>query len=174
MFSTVTLPATLWFFNKERKCKDEILFIDARNIFTQVDRAHRKFSEEQIKNLGIITRLYEGDTDAFWALVNEYKAVGKQKQVDWLLERWPEGKYQDVIGLCKVAKLEGEDGIKDQDYSLNAGRYVGVVIEDDGMTEQEFADAMRGLNTEFSQLNAEAMKLQQEIEKNMKELFGED
>jgi type I restriction enzyme M protein len=172
MFSTVTLPATLWFFNKAKNKKDEILFIDARNIFTQVDRAHRKFSDEQIKNLGIISRLYEGDTDAFWALVDEYKAAGKQEQVDWLLERWPDGKYCDVIGLCKVAKLEGEDGIKDQDYSLNAGRYVGVVIEDDGMTEAEFADTMRGLNTEFSQLNAEALKLQQEIEKNMKELFG--
>ena len=122
MFSTVTLPATLWFFNKERKRKDEILFIDARNIFTQVDRAHRKFSEEQIKNLGIISRLYEGDSDAFWALVEEYKQAEKQEQVDWLLERWPEGKYRDVIGLCKVAKLEGEDGIIDQDYSLNAGR----------------------------------------------------
>ena len=174
MFSTVTLPATLWFFNKERKNKDEILFIDARNVFTQVDRAHRKFSEEQIKNLGIISRLYEGDSDSFWALVNEYKAAGKQEQVDWLLERWPEGKYKDVIGLCKVAKLEGEDGIKDQDYSLNAGRYVGVVIEDDGMTEEEFADTMKGLNTEFSQLNEEALKLQEEIEKNMKELFGEE
>ena len=173
MFSTVTLPATLWFFNKAKKKKDEILFIDARNIFTQVDRAHRKFSDEQIKNLGIISRLYEGDTDAFWALVDEYKAAGKQEQVDWLLERWPDGKYRDVIGLCKVAKLEGEDGIRDQDYSLNAGRYVGVVIEDDGMTEAEFTDTMRGLNTEFSELNAEALKLQQEIEKNMKELFGE-
>lgn len=171
MFSTVTLPATLWFFNKQRTHKDEILFVDARNIFTQVDRAHRKFSEDQIKNLGIITRLYEGDTDAFWELVNEYKTAGKQDQVDWLMERFPEGKYQDVIGLCKVAKLEGEDGIKDQDYSLNAGRYVGVVIEDDGMTEKEFADIMRDLNSEFKQLNAEAMTLQQEIEKNMKELF---
>ena len=174
MFSTVTLPATLWFFNKERKRKDEILFIDARNIFTQVDRAHRKFSEEQIKNLGIISRLYEGDSDAFWALVEEYKQAEKQEQVDWLLERWPEGKYRDVIGLCKVAKLEGEDGIIDQDYSLNAGRYVGVVIEDDGMTEEEFADTMKELHTEFSQLNEEALELQAEIDKNMKELFGEE
>lgn len=172
MFSTVTLPATLWFFNKERKRKDEILFIDARNIFTQVDRAHRKFSEEQIKNLGIITRLYEGDSDSFWALVEEYKAAGKQEQVDWLLERWPDGKYQDVIGLCKVAKVEGEDGIEDQDYSLNAGRYVGVVIEDDGMTEQEYADTMKSLNAKFAQLNAKALELQAEIEKNIKELFG--
>lgn len=190
MFSTVTLPATLWFFNKQLTNRDEILFIDARNIFTQVDRAHRKFSDEQIKNLGIISRLYEGDSDSFWALVEEYKhnlekapetsedkdvklKAYWQSQVDWLLERWPDGKYQDVIGLCKVAKLEGEDGIIDQDYSLNAGRYVGVVIEDDGMTDAEFADTMKGLNAEFKQLNDEALKLQSDIENNMIDLFGE-
>ena len=174
MFSTVTLPATLWFFNKQRTQKDEILFIDARNIFTQVDRAHRKFSDEQIKNLGIITRLYEGDSDAFWQLVDEYKSEGKQEKVDWLLERWPEGKYRDVIGLCKVAKITGEDGIEDNDWSLNAGRYVGVVIEDDGMTSVEFRQEMLSLNHEFSKLNAEAEDLQKEIEKNIVELFGEE
>lgn len=174
MFSTVTLPATLWFFNKQRTNKDEILFIDARNIFTQVDRAHRKFSDEQIKNLGIITRLYEGDSEAFWQLVDEYKKAGKQEEVDWLLERWPEGKYRDVIGLCKVAKITGEDGIEDNDWSLNAGRYVGVVIEDDGMTEEEFRDEMLSLNGEFSKLSAEAEELQKEIGKNMVELFGEE
>ena len=174
MFSTVTLPATLWFFNKQRTNKDEILFIDARNIFTQVDRAHRKFSDEQIKNLGIITRLYEGDSDAFWQLVDEYKSEGKQEEVDWLLERWPEGKYRDVIGLCKVAKITGEDGIEDNDWSLNAGRYVGGVIEDDGMTECEFRDEMLSLKADFSKLCAEAGDLQKEIEKNMVELFGEE
>lgn len=174
MFSTVTLPATLWFFNKQRTQKDEILFVDARNIFTQVDRAHRKFSDEQIKNLGIITRLYEGDSEAFWQLVDEYKKAGKQEEVDWLLERWPEGKYRDVIGLCKVAKITGEDGIEDNDWSLNAGRYVGVVIEDDGMTSEEFRQEMLSLNSEFSKLNAEAVDLQKKIEKNMVELFGEE
>ena len=78
MFSSVTLPATLWFFDRQKKHtgrKDEILFIDARSVFTQVDRAHRKFSDEQIKNLGIISRLYEGDADAFAALIDEYKAA---------------------------------------------------------------------------------------------------
>ena len=174
MFSTVTLPATLWFFNKQRTQKDEILFVDARNIFTQVDRAHRKFSDEQIKNLGIITRLYEGDSEAFWQLVDEYKKAGKQEEVDWLLERWPEGKYRDVIGLCKVAKITDEDGIEDNDWSLNAGRYVGVVIEDDGMTSEEFRQEMLSLNSEFSKLNAEAVDLQKKIEKNMVELFGEE
>lgn len=174
MFSTVTLPATLWFFNKKRTKKDEILFIDARNIFTQVDRAHRKFSEEQIKNLGIITRLYEGDSEAFWALIDEYKRAGKQEEVDWLLERWPDGKYRDVIGLCKVAKIAGEDGIEDNDWSLNAGRYVGVVIEDDGMTKEEFHQEMLSLNGEFEQLSTEAGQLEKEIGKNIVELFGEE
>lgn len=155
------------------KNRDEILFIDARNIFTQVDRAHRKFSEEQIKNLGIITRLYEGDSDAFWALVEEYKQAGQQEQIDWLLERWPEGKYQDVIGLCKVAKLEGEDGIIDQDYSLNPGRYVGVVIEDDGMTEEEFAKVMKLNFSELKNLNNKAKTFIDEIEGNIKILFGD-
>lgn len=191
MFSSVTLPATLWFFDKQKPHtdkKDEILFIDARNVFTQIDRAHRKFSDEQIKNLGIITRIYNGDTAAFDSLISEYKSLLAsapetsdnkeiktksywQSQIDWLTERFPEGKYQDVIGLCKAAKLEGEDGIIDQDYSLNAGRYVGVVIEDDGMTEEEFKQTMLGLNAEFEALNEEAKKLEKQIENKLRELF---
>ena len=188
MFSSVTLPATLWFFDKARKKKDEILFIDARNIFYQVDRAHRKFTDEQIKNLSIITRLYNGDTKAYNDLLNEYRnelanaleesddkevktKLYWQEQIDWLIERFPDGVYQDVIGLCKVAKMEGEDGIIDQDYSLNAGRYVGVVIEDDGMTEEEYKDTMLGLNDELQKLNAEARKLEDNISKNIKGLF---
>lgn len=178
MFSTVTLPATLWFFDKQKKKKDEILFIDARNIFTQIDRALRNFSDEQIKNLAIINRLYEEDSESFYALIKEYETSRDeaeseedhkyfQKQIDWLLERFPDGKYVDVIGLCKVAKLDGEDGIIDQDYSLNPGRYVGVVIEDDGMTAGEFKETLSELNSELKQLNEEAAELEKEIEKNL-------
>lgn len=163
MFSSVTLPATLWFFDKRKKKKDEILFVDARGVFTQVDRAHRKFSDWQIKNLGIITRLYEDDTAAFEALKAEYKKNGNAEAVAWLEERFPEGKYRDVTGLCKVAKLDGEDGIRDQDYSLNAGRYVGVVIEDDGMTEAEFEAEMAKMNEELRALGEEARRLEGEI-----------
>ena len=193
MFTSVTLPATLWFFDKAKAStskKDEILFVDARNVFTQVDRAHRKFSEEQIKNLGIISRLYEGDKQAFVDLIEEYKVALAyapeitddkevktkaywQAQIDWLLERFPNGEYQDVIGLCKVAKLDGEDGIIDQDYSLNAGRYVGVVIEDDGLTEEEFKTEMISLNSELEKLNAEADTLEKTIKANISGLFGE-
>lgn len=286
MFSTVTLPATLWFFDKQKSStdkKDEILFVDARNVFTKVDKAHRKFSDEQIKNLGIITRLYEGKTEEFTALLKEYKTevlsrlsnllevisdlskysfyfdgngkesfkepnlrscapkfikmnsdllksltaenistfktlVEEQDQeimfasmrlhfeqyysknqdkkirefddliekgrdiakeiiyfldnILWLAERFPEGKYVDVIGLCKVAKLEGEDGIIDQDYSLNAGRYVGVVIEDDGMTTDEFKAEMLSLNEEFSKLNEEARTLENNVSKNLLSVMG--
>ncbi|MCQ9289448.1 type I restriction-modification system subunit M [Staphylococcus gallinarum] len=184
MFSTVTLPATLWFFDKQKKKKDEILFIDARNIFTQVDRALREFSDEQIKNLAIINRLYEEDSESFYSLVKEYEISRDnadseedkkyfQKQIDWLLERFPDGKYQDVIGLCKVAKLDGEDGIIDQDYSLNPGRYVGVVIEDDGMTAEQFKESLIGLNEEFKQLNTEAKELEKQIEENLDSLVIE-
>ena len=193
MFSSVTLPATLWFFDKQKpntEKKNEILFIDARNIFTQIDRAHRKFSEEQIKNLGVITKLYHGNTEAFNDLINEYKTelanapessdnkevLTKdywQTQIDWLTERFPDGVYNDVIGLCKAASLNGEDGIIDQDYSLNAGRYVGVVIEDDGLTQEEFKEEMYSLHIEFTTLNVEAKKLENLIANNLKELLGE-
>lgn len=191
MFTSVTLPATLWFFDKQKPNtdkKDEILFIDARNVFTQIDRAHRKFSNEQIKNLSIISRLYEGDTQAFKDLIEEYKSLIKsapatpegknsktkdyyQAQINWLTERFPKGEYQDVIGLCKVAKLDGEDGIKDQDYSLNPGRYVGVVIEDDGMSEEEFKDKMLGLNKEYQKLSDETKTIEKTLEANLKELL---
>lgn len=188
MFSSVTLPATLWFFDKAKEHKDEILFIDARNVFTQIDRAHRKFSEEQIKNLGIITRLYEGETEEFTKLIKEYETRLAnapetsdeednppksywQANIDWLKERFPEGKYRDVIGLCKIAKLEGEDGIKDQDYSLNPGRYVGVVIEDDGMTEEEFKEKMLGLNEEYKALSNDVLELEKTLNSNLDELF---
>lgn len=189
MFTSVTLPATLWFFDKAKTNKDEILFIDARNIFTQIDRAHRKFSDEQIRNLGIITRLYEGKTEEFDALLADYKSklaeapevsddediMPKsywQSNIDWLTERFPEGKYKDVVGLCKVAKIEGEDGIKDQDYSLNPGRYVGVVIEDDGLTQDEFKQRMMAYYTELTKLNEEARELENKISSNLKSLFN--
>jgi len=190
MFTSVTLPATLWFFNNAKAHKDEILFIDARNIFTQITRAHRKFSDEQIKNLAIISRLYEGKTDEFAALIDEYRSelanapetsddedikpkAYWQEQIDWLTSRFPDSEYVDVIGLCKAAKLDGEDGIIDQDYSLNPGRYVGVVIEDDGMTEEEFKLEMKLLNLEFLALNDEAQKLERKIVENLRSLVGD-
>ena len=69
--------------------------------------------------------------------------------------------------------MDGEDGIIDQDYSLNAGRYVGVVLEDDGLTQEEFKEEMRFLNSEFTFLSAEAKNLEELIANNLNGLLGE-
>lgn len=180
MFNTVSLPATLWFFNKSKVRANEVLFIDARNTFTVVDRSHRKFSDEQIKNLAIISRLYEGKSDEFFALIDQYKVRMKESEntqywqdnIDWLLDRFPDGKYQDVIGLCKAATIDGEDGIKDQDYSLNPGRYVGVVIEEDGLTEEEFKQELIQLNEELIRLNDNSKELEKKIAENLTQLVN--
>ena len=270
MFYTVTLPATLWFFDKAKKDR-KILFIDARNIFRQIDRAHREFTPEQIENIGMISKLHKGQRRKFVQLIDRYFERGMQtlaesqqevggiaeqlvevlddeagkeavsvllkqwgglkklnrahatyegsngstsspqgvrkidewnkaqhkffrkfepffaelhaelKQIDktvrahekanktkgrrgdqqtkqlkealeklhglvktaesfflhihWLQERFPKAKYEDVTGLCKLAS---PDEVAEQDYSLNPGRYVGVVIEEDGKTEEDF------------------------------------
>src|SRR5262249_1131709 len=115
MFYTVTLPSTLWFFDRGKeksKRKDKVLFIDARHIYRQIDRAHRDFADEQIEFLANIVRLYrdeEIETHAGSAsLVND---------------SFPKGRYVDVAGLCKVATTAD---IKAQGWSLNPARYVGV------------------------------------------------
>lgn len=75
-----------------------------------------------------------------------------------------------MTGLCKLADLEE---IREQHYSLNPGRYVGVVIEEDGRTEEEFIEEMLAMNDELNQLNVEARKLEKIINHNILQLTGE-
>lgn len=220
MFYNVTLPATLWFFDRARTNDSNILFIDARNVFRQIDRAHREFTEEQIHNLACIRHLYQGDCDYYDFLVERYKKeideritlkdeaqtileacqqeVAKtekvsaqqkkamktadanlkaakesleymQDQYRWLTERFPDGKYVDVTGLCKAATIEE---IRNQDYSLNPGRYVGVVVEDDSLTQEKFRQEMKQRNQELNELNEKANNLMRKINDEMKGLLG--
>ncbi|MFY9554936.1 MAG: class I SAM-dependent DNA methyltransferase, partial [Blastocatellia bacterium] len=81
MFYTVTLPATLWFFDRA-KTDNRILFIDARNIFTQIDRAHREFSDEQIQNIAIISQLHKGRREKFVQLIDGYFSAGMERLVE--------------------------------------------------------------------------------------------
>jgi type I restriction enzyme M protein len=81
MFYTVILPATLWFFDKAKR-DDRILFIDARNIFTQIDRAHREFSAEQIQNIAIISQLHKGRREKLVQLVDRYFASGMERLIE--------------------------------------------------------------------------------------------
>jgi len=310
LFYTVTLPATLWFFDKG-KTDDKVLFIDARNIFTQVDRAHRELTDEQIQNIAIIPRLHKGRRQEFVDLVDRYlhqgmaqlheaadhlpglserllavlaeeadaqttqaardaiatlqaqwaqltdlqqaqaqhertkgqkqtvegrntaqhalrktftpffdglhaavkaldkairemdkrkadvaKAEGKRttanrqtkgvkeavqalhdelkaaelyyQHVSWLQERFPKASYEDVTGLCKLAS---RDEMKEQDWSLNPGRYVGVVIEEDGKTEEEFLDALTEAQAKFRELSDDGHALSKVVAANIDALL---
>jgi type I restriction enzyme M protein len=309
MFYTVTLPATLWFFDKDKQ-DDRLLFIDARNIFTQIDRAHREFNEEQIQNIALISKLHKGNRLAFIRtvdtyfkkgvellddnykqvqpvseqlievlddkqgkaavgdLVNQWKGLTKLKEsfrgyikntsgkltktadiktfnnaqhklretfdpffeslheglkqidkivrkhekakadiakakskraatdketkklkqalyllhkevknaenyfkhIQWLQERFPTAEYEDVTGLCKLAT---QNEVAEQDYSLNPGRYVGVVIEDDGKSEEEYISEIVELQSEFKKLNNEALLLSRLINNNLKVIVNE-
>ncbi|MCI2136853.1 MAG: N-6 DNA methylase [Prevotella sp.] len=92
-----------------------------------------------------------------------------QDQYRWLMERFPDGKYVDVTGLCKAATIEE---IRNQDYSLNPGRYVGVVVEDDSLTQEEFRQEMKQRNQELNELNEKANDLMKKINDEMKGLLG--
>jgi type I restriction enzyme M protein len=149
-FYTVTLPCTLWFFDRgkaKNKLKDKVLFIDARHIFTQIDRAHREFTPKQIEFLSNVVRLYRGED-----LETE---AGSD---DLIHVTFPKRKYTDVLGLCKVATL---DEIEAQAWSLNPGRYVGVAERE--ADEFEFAERLEELNEELETLNAEARELEEQI-----------
>ena len=114
-FYTVTLPVTLWFLDKGKAGtdrEDTVLFIDARHIFRQIDRAHRDFLPEQIELLANIVRLYRGE---------DVETVDGSDAL--LKEHFPDGTYVDVPGLCKVATRAE---IEAQGWSLNPGRYTGT------------------------------------------------
>jgi type I restriction enzyme M protein len=227
MFYTVSLPATLWFFDKTKvkKTNPTVLFIDARNIFVQVSRSLREFTNEHIQNIATIERLYRGENHRLSALIATYqqqadnyekqyldqrkvlsayramlelmeaklegnKAIKDQRKlveeqelnvkkalerknyfldnIVWLQERFPNGVYEDVTGLCKVATLAD---IEEQDWSLNPGRYVGVVIEDDGLTEEEFKAELATRHQRLDTLNTKAEQLTTTIQDNLKSLL---
>ena len=164
-FYTVTLPCTLWFFDRSKSKtdrKDKVLFIDARHIFRQMDRAHRKFSPKQIEYISNIVRLYRGEQPEFIAGDDE----DHQGTDPVLKETFPKIKYTDVAGLCKVATLKE---IEAQGWSLNPGRYVGVA--DKAEDDFDFAERLVALNEELEILNSEARELEERIAGNVAKLL---
>ena len=136
-FYTVTLPVTLWFLDKEKvgtKAEDTVLFLDARQLYRQIDRAHRDFLPEQIEFLANVVRLYRGE---------DLENVDGSGTL--LSERFPDGKYVDVPSLCKVATRAE---IEAQGWSLNPGRYTGTAVVDD--EDVDFTGRLAGLYKEFT------------------------
>ena len=157
-FYTVILPCTLWFFDRGKKKTDradKVLFIDARHIFRQVDRAHRDWTPEQVEFLANIARLYRGE-----------KPEDLHGGGALLKEQFPDKIYIDVAGLCKVATV---DEIEAQGWSLNPGRYVGVA--DRKEEEGNFFERLEALNEELEALNLEASDLEERIAGNVAALL---
>ena len=166
-FYTVTLPCSLWFFDKGKpeERKDKVLFIDARHIFTQVTRAVREFSPEQLNFIANIVRLYRGQ-----AVDNTYLETQAQQGNSNatpsdeynIAKQFPNG-YQDIAGLCKVATIAE---IEAQGWSLNPGRYVGVA-QGETLSDEDFAETLLALQEELEVLNAEAHELERVIAENV-------
>lgn len=237
-FYTKSLPCSLWFFDKGKSeaIKDKVLFIDARNYYTVVDRTLNEWSEWQLKNLNAIVWLYRGETEKYEKLLDEYRryllhlaaelkadeicriitpttafadilsafkdfeteqkqqakfdiehvvrqdkkrqqaiwderladissAITVAKEAVWLYEKFGNGVYADVLGLCKVADISE---IEAKGWSLTPGAYVGVAqVEDDGV---DFEERMAEIHRELLSLQAESNDLMDTISKNMKEM----
>ena len=220
-FYTKSLPCSLWFFDKGKSeaIKDKVLFIDARNYYTVVDRTLNEWSEWQLKNLNAIIWLYRGEIEKYTVLLDEYRAVlgngsfedilhqlkdelkdlqkhaklevdnaGRTdkkriqaeydkmiakkseeitvaKEAVWLYEKFGDGVYADVLGLCKVADITE---IEAKGWSLTPGAYVGVApVEDDGV---DFEERMAEIHRELLSLQAESNDLMDIISQNIKEL----
>lgn len=157
-FYTVTLPCTLYFFDKSKRNgdrHDKVLFIDARHLYQQVSRAHREFTPLQLEFLANIVRLYRGETPE-----NQHDSA------DFLASKFPDTAYIDIPGLCKVATIAE---IETQGWSLNPGRYVGV---DEQTTDDfDFTERFTQLNEELAILNAEAHQLEERIAENVAKIL---
>jgi type I restriction enzyme M protein len=163
MFYTVTLPCTLWFLDKgkaQTKRADTVLFIDARHIYRQVDRAHREWTPAQIGFIANLVRLYRGE--ALDLKVGDGETAAKLTEVFG-----GDGKsgptYADVPGLCKAATLAE---IEAQGWSLNPGRYVGVA-PGENVSDEDFKEQLETLSEELESLNAQARELEQTIAANV-------
>ena len=159
MFYTVTLPVTLWFLDKGKantKRADTVLFVDARHIYRQVDRAHRDWTPAQISFIANLVRLYRGEAPDL--------TVGGKDTAAKLAEVF--GKkpaYADIPGLCKAATLTE---IAAQGWSLNPGRYVGVAPGEE-VSDEDFKAQLETLNEELETFNAQARTLEQTIAANV-------
>ena len=164
MFYTVTLPCTLWFLDRGKAGTaraDTVLFIDARHIYRQVDRAHRDWTPAQIGFIANVVLLYRGE--ALDLTVGGDEAAAKVAEVFGAKPA-----YADVPGLCKAATLAE---IEAQGWSLNPGRYVGVAPGEE-VSDEDFQTQLQGLNEELEALNAQARELERTIAANVAGILG--
>jgi type I restriction enzyme M protein len=153
---------------------DTVLFIDARHIYRQIDRAHRDWTDAQIGFLANVVRLYRGKEPDF--ILGGEEAKAKLAEVfsapsPLAGEGRGEGDrqfiYRDIPGLCKAATLAE---IEAQGWSLNPGRYVGVAPGEE-VSDEGFKEKLEALNEELEALNAQAREFEQTIAQNVAEIL---
>jgi type I restriction enzyme M protein len=163
MFYTVTLPCTLWFLDKGKAKTpraDTVLFLDARHIYRQIDRAHREWTSAQISFLANIVRLYRGEEPDF--TLGDGEAEAKLKEVFGNKLH-----YANIEGLCKAATIKE---IEAQGWSLSPARYVGVA-SGEAVSDEDFKEQLETLNEELVTLNAQARDLEQTIADSVAEIL---
>ncbi len=144
-FYTKSLPCHVWFFNKQNKNKNEIMMINARNIYRKVNQTINDFSPDQQEGLSTIIKSFRGEKVNF-------------RKNEWLKSLFINNRYEDIEGICKVTSI---DEIKNNEYSLNPGRYVGFKIE---------VDENFDYKGKLSEINSELEKLQQSNEQIFKQI----
>ena len=183
MFYTVTLPCTLWFLDKSKGKTlraDTVLFIDARHIYRQVDRAHREWTPAQISFIANLVRLYRCEALDFTLGGDEARAKIEEVFATALSiaaespasygggdDYAGSAAYRDIPGLCKAATLKE---IEVQGWSLNPGRYVGVAAGE-AVSDEDFKAQLETLNEELELLNAQARELESTIASNVAQIL---
>jgi type I restriction enzyme M protein len=137
-----------------------VLFIDARHIYRQVDKAHRDWTPAQIGFLSNVVRLYRGE-----ALDLTLGGSDSETRLKEVFGQQP--RYADVPGLCRAATLQE---IEAQGWSLNPGRYVGVA-PGEAVSDEDFKQQLQTLNEELQTLNAQARDLEQTMARNVAEIL---
>ena len=160
LFYTTQIPVCLWFMTKSKAAdpakgyrdrQGETLFIDARNLGTMISRTTKELTTEDIATIA--------DTYHAWRSTPEELAA-RIARGDSKLE-----KYEDQAGFCKVATLQD---IKDNDYVLTPGRYVGAAEqEEDGVA---FETKMRELSKTLFEQMKQAEELDRAIRQNLEGL----
>lgn len=134
------------------------------------ERQLKPKGDKSFGKTGIKIQLRElRDTHRVWSFVRE-RVTYFERHLKWHRKRFPDGTYADVEGLCKVAT---QAEIEAQNWSLNPGRYVGVALEEDDQTVEEFRAEMDNMNQEFSKLSSNATSLTEIIQSNLKNLLNE-
>jgi len=123
-FYTLSLPCSLWFFdrNKNADIRDKVLFIDARNYYTVVDRTLNEWTEWQLRNLQAIVHLYRGETDKYKSLIKDYwtaihEHVEKHDSMAW---HESDMSFEKALGILNSEESLYKELIKRQQTELKS------------------------------------------------------